>query len=813
MAEFDQATVDKMVADVAPEKRDAFLQDFKARGHTIKGAAPAAPANESLLKRAGDSALPTAGWMAGAAEGAEVGASLGPFGAGAGAAIGAGLGAGAGRFATEGFKALSGSGKTTGQMAGDAAKEGKSAAIGEAIMRPAAALGGAAWNKFIAMHPEAKVAADKAISTAKQFGFKLMPSQETQSYLAGLVESVLKKTSGGGAVLARYEQMQNAGFAAAKERITKDLGRETEMDFGGGLKDALSKSNDAITQKANDLLKKGQLSKEAYDKALTQHERRLAKVAADGFRDERGLAAAKVGGASTAEGRGLAVQLERAHQQALDHLGNDTRWAKALGSVPQELDKSTGENLMAASTRIAKRLEGAGIKNDIYAAAKRNLSSAEDEEVAGILKKAADSGLVDMPESAGPTTYTLRALQDKQSFYGALAENHRNPSTGAYDAYGAMFSDLRKAVQADMDAIFAQQGVPGHARESYQIAKAFSKEKMGLAELDVVRKLWKENPSGVLKDVVKAGDRKGTETLLQALGPGKAGLTQVRRHLFDEVFGAGGDAPIPSRDKMMAALSGYSENLKVLLTKEEREQWSQLAAKGDTPKFLQDQYDRRVKEILTANKNRALALRDPALKKLAQQEPHQLVQSVLQGDTGVVRAVKKYVTPGQFEKYQRYGMRDLLGDPDLPRRGAAYIKDKLADKPEFYKELLGEKNWAEMQKIGDAELLLPGFKDLRGSGASAAGARLGMAATFGVMGLILHPFGRRDVSTVAGLGLGLTIGPQALAELYLSDPGRKVVTTLLRLPESDPRSVYLVGRLAAAGYVQASQQLAEGNAR
>ncbi len=792
MPEIEQEKLDAMMAEVKPEKRDAFLQDFKSRGYTIKpvsteeGITPENPleTGANLVQLAG--AYIKSNGMQG--DKARLGAAPSDSVGGVRGAIGEGV-------------------QKVGEVAGDMIPKTPGQVGGMIAADTGVGLAAKGFNKFIAASPELRAATDAAVAKAKSAGFKLLPSQETQSYLAGLFENVMRKLPGGAAVFQRYEQMQNAGYVAAKNKIIEGLGKETEMEFGGSLKESLQRSNDVVTARADALLQKGLVSREAYDAALERHERRLAQTASDSLRGSRQEVAYKIGGFPTQEGRGLAVQVERAHQAALDNLQREVLWTKAMNGVPAEVNKSVAANLVKESASVAKDLKGAGIKDQAFNAAMSNLPETESKEVTELLQKARSSGLVgEAGAGEGPRTYTFNDLQRKQSLYGDLSSSQRNPD-GTYNAMGNMFRRLQKATQADMDAIFAHPGVPTAAKTNYQIAKAFSKEQMGLNDLKVIKGLWNENPSAILDSVVKAGDRRGTQTLIQALGSGEAGKTQLRRHVFDEIFGAG-DAALPSHDKVMARLSAYSDNLTALFSPAEQKQLYALGEKSQTPAFIQDQYDKRVKAILDSYKRRADMARDPILRSLAEKEPHQLMQSVLAGDTNVVRAIKKYVPAEQFTAYQRYGMRDLLADPVLPQRGMTAIKDELAKKPEFYKELLGEKNWAEMQRIGDAELLLPGYKDLKApSKMQAAGAQLGMAATFGVMGLILHPFGSRTAGAVAGVGLGLTIAPQMLSEMYLSDSGRRVITTLLRLPQIDPRTDFLLGKLMAAGYVTASNAM------
>lgn len=615
-----------------------------------------------------------------------------------------------------------------------------------------------------AVNRELAPVARRAIAAAAELNVPLTLAQIRNSKSWAMVEKMLGRIPGSADILASFHEKQSEALTKAKTDLLDKLG-PAPSDFSIGRK----------------------VAEQAGGKISSQESARSADYSA-----ERSKITSKLPAPELPEARGAAMIKAKEHREDVAKAVRSTLYSWAEDALP---DKKTA------------RLTDAPIRSELEAIAKtypdgspqrlfknkiNNIIGTEAADVAGNPLKQMDPKIVQMlkdkPEllSQAPPeiqaaiknqgSYSFKQLDNVVKRLGDAAEKERFPEgprgKGDYTTEGRQLLLLKKAASGIRDDFFASQG--GEAQQRHEIARAFHADFAETYRNKEIQSLYKEDPVKVFQGAVKSGRPETVQTLSKALGPN--GTTILKRQLFDDVFSA--DGAIPKQVDVLDRMNKYGPALRVLFTPAEQQQWRDFALAGEAPKFLQTEYERAVRSVLT-------------------HEPQEIPKYVLNGDVLTARAIKRYVSPEVFKEFGSKLAQKIMtpaGDAEFGNVGINARLGKYEDN--YLKTFFDDKTLRGMKNIGEASRLLPGYGDLGNRPTNGQDSAL----MYGMMGAIINP--KRALTSLPTL----IIASSGLAKMYTTEAGQRILTTLMRMPATDPRLPQVIGRLAEAGYLHTVHQ-------
>jgi hypothetical protein len=412
---------------------------------------------------------------------------------------------------------------------------------------------------------------------------------------------------------------------------------------------------------------------------------------------------------------------------------------------------------------------------------------------------------------------TIDDIQNEIKHLGDMIEDGRRPD-GTVGIDGKNLGTLKKSLQDTLDNHFSKENP--EAQKAYAVAKQFHAGFSEKFNNKTVAKLYGDDPATVFDQVVRNGTYRSTKTLARALGPD--GEKILKRQMLDELFGSGKE--IPTKGELIEKMDKMSSGIRALFSDEDKAWIKRMAEKGQTPPFVQGEYDRIARNMI---KN----------------SPEQISKNMLSGNADFVRAGKKYLPPEMVKVYARMEAEDLLSAANGKPSGVIDNINKRSN--EYLREYFPQSVIDGMKKIGQDEQLLARYNDLKtarvnayeksaqkqltvaeaasdakkklleaqaksvgvgGKIAPVGGpvidgqhvqtAQFGMGGLIGITGLYLHPMGLLNAKT----GATVLLAHPVIAHLYTSELGQKFLTTLLRMPETDPRLPNLLAEAAAYAY-------------
>lgn len=334
------------------------------------------------------------------------------------------------------------------------------------------------------------------------------------------------------------------------------------------------------------------------------------------------------------------------------------------------------------------------------------------------------------------------------------------------------FGLLKDGAKASRDSYV--ESVGGEFKQRNAIADAFHGQYKDAHRNDLIAKLWDKgnNSRLILEGVVKSGNEKDVMSLVRALGPN--GKEIVRRQVFDEIFSQS-KLP-PNTADLLERMNKYGPSMRALLTPSEQEAWKNFALAGKAPAFIETAYDRAMKQIIS-------------------NEPHKIPDMILSNDPLLARAAKKYLKPETWTQYGQLLGENILNlkDASTPEEGLSGIKknlDRYSD--EYLRLFYPQKTIDRMRQVGDASQLLYGYGDLALKPVTGHDG----AYMMGLTGMVINP-GR------AAKALGMIfLGSRVMSKMYTTEEGVKILTTLSRMAETDPRLPLLVKRMGTLGWIE-----------
>lgn len=479
------------------------------------------------------------------------------------------------------------------------------------------------------------------------------------------------------------------------------------------------------------------------------------------------------------ERRGAGILASAEAQKKAMKAEEDRLYSWYREALPNGVEaEMSANNLDAAAQSVMK--EG-GLRSDAYNRANEIRRSTPDakpdpalDNIREVIKKNPafkDKLPPDIQAKLEPAAQKTRTLQDVNNLISDLYDKGEMAKRRGDMNEARRFQTMRSAAKADREA-YLDMLPDGEAKRRLQIANAFHGNTQGIYDNDVIKDLWEKNPREVLDGVVRGGNEQATAALTRALG--KDGKDIVKRELFDTVFGDG--QVIPNKTDVMKRMSEYGASIRSLFTPAEQAQWRSFAAKGETPAFLQGEYERAVRGWL----KQGVA-------------PEKMADMVMSGDPLVAKAVKKYTSPEMWQKFSATLAEDLLTkgaivDESLGNASVKKNLDRYSD--EYLRHFFPQSTIDGMRRIGDASQLLPGFGDLA-----------------------MKPLSPQAVGHIRTNGMSLTLparalqffipGP-ALARMYMSAEGRQLMTTMMRIGENDSRIPKLLLRASEMGVLHTS---------
>lgn len=696
------------------------------------------------------------GETAGLIGGGMLGAPLGPAGAVAGAGLGYGAVKALGRF-LEGEKA------TIPQAALTSAKDvGTGAAMEMGGQIAGKTIGGLLERiskPAISTLPPGVIA--ERIAKAKELGLELSPAELTGSKGLALYESMLDKSPFSTGVINAWRELRQLKPLVAL--------REKFLSEGTGLQQT-------------EVL--GQQIKEQVNKFLGQY-KSLDEAQLNILRDN---VLKKMGSNDTYEAIGKSAQ------EAI------TARSKAVYEKAGELYTKVGESIPEGSVVNTSKMRDTALK--LLEEESKKPISLQNPQVRRVLedisgsKKALEGDIAAYPETM---QQQIRAQIDAEGIGGfdwktvQSIRSELNSRIATSDAAmkmaqpGAKFQSsteagvykqLRKALDKDITTFAEQTG--GDVKESFDLANAFYKEGKLVYNAPAIRRMLSSNPEKIVDMIFRPKGGSEVDLVIKAIG--KESFNKTLKPAFTKRLLDTGE--IFSPKSLQTNIKKYGDEiLAKVYSPEELKVIRDLSANG---------------QIQMESKLEGLSF----LRTIANQRPEIIVNSILgsyerfPGSTTILNnslVIRGIVDKSTFKSLQKE-MSDRLfrlnqiTDQVQPEKLAKTIQtyDKVLQK--FYSPEQVE--W--LKKVSDTGKVMASAERL----ASNPSGTAQNVVTWGTWGVIIKSLTSGQLGETVGGLFSAVIAPKQMANIYLSDAGRRYFTMGMRTPIGTKKGIEIATKLS-----------------
>jgi hypothetical protein len=703
----------------------------------------------------------------------------------AGAAVGAGLGyAGMNQVANVVEQAL-GYRKPT-SFVGEAIQSGKDILEG-ASMEAGGTIAGKAigaiskspvvqsWGKGGAQAQELK----RSVDAAKAIGFEMTPAEESGKKGAMLAEKALSYIPGSAG------KMQNTYYSQL-QKLT-DLRNQFIDQVNNGKGTPESVENVGLKIKA--VIEKLVGGKEALK---NQESRDLADSLLK-----------RIGSTDTYESLGMKTQDILNTRSAQAVAKKNALYAEIGESIP------TGNYETPALTKTAEQ-------------AKASMGTAlkPDSTLMGILKKVSgpevtpeglpaivnvqgvETKVTDLPpqmrqwlsqkETAG-TSAPIRDWNTLQQWRANLSDliknedlsiKNNNPAfKGQLSPEGRIYKQLKNALDKDLEGIAAKSGTD--ALDKLKTANAFYQDEYApIWKNKDIQRLAYSKPETVVDSVFRPGNVTGINTAKKALG--EQGFQPLKQKFMSKLIDEAGKSGEFSWDKLIKTAQNYgTETLHTVFTPQEWQTISTYAMKGlrqeampVADKFLLDVIKKSTPEqvvniIFTKNNARNIALAKSVLPKDVFDEAR------------AIWTANNLLKESSHGLYRPITSATQIAKMDTPTMKAIYSPEERQFVDRMFQVSKAAENVERLSgnPSGTAQAVITfqsGIMAINGLYHAAKGIATGDWAS-----------AAKGAATVGAI----TLAPNAMAKIYLSPVGRKLVLQGLKLPSGSPQAAALATKL------------------
>lgn len=698
------------------------------------------------------------GETAGVVGGGILGAPLGPVGAAAGAGLGYGGVKALQRF-LEGEKAtipqaaltsakdvVTGAGmEAGGQIAGKV--------IGGTLERISRPVSGSLPKEVIA----------ERIAKAKELGIELSPAEATGSKGLALYESMLDKSPFSTGIINEWRELKQLKPLVDLRNKMVDSGNTEQVEVvGQKIKEQVDKflgqyknmNEDQLNLLRTNILKK-MGSQDTYE-SLGMKTLELIKKRSKENYAAAGELYAKVGEQIP---EGTAIRLDNLKKAASDLLESEIKQPPSL----QE----------GQAIRVLKDLSG---RNDASAVSMDEYAGYGEDavrQIQEILSKEGEKGF------DWKTIQGIRSRLNTRIANTDAAMKTRQPDTKFQSTVeSGIYKQLRKALDEDIETFAKESG--GTIKESFDLANAFYKEGKQIYNAPAIRRMLSSNPERIVDMIFRPGG--GSEIDLVRNAIGKESFENILKPTFTKRILDTGDVFDP---KMMGArIKQYGdEMLAKVYNKDEIKALKELKDNG---------------KMIIDNK----LIGNPFLRTIASERPEIVIDSILGSYEKMpssgkilknVLLIRSSVDKPTFE-----GLQQTMSDRifKLNQLTGSVQPEKLSKTIQTYEKVLKvfytpeQVSW--LKQIAETGRLMSAAEK---SAANPSGTAQNVI-TWGTAGAILEPAIRGKIGgTLAGIGTGI-LAPKAMANIYLSDAGRRYFTMGLKTPIGTKAGVAIATKLA-----------------
>ncbi len=704
----------------------------------------------------------------------------------AGAVVGAGLGYAAGNQAANVAEQALGWRKTPplGQQAAEAGMDilqgSAMEAGGQAVAVPVAAMSKSfspiaeAWSKGGARAAEIRQEAN----AAKALGYEMTPAQESGSKGSMLVEKALSYIPGSAGIMQKkyYTQLQRLtdlrnqfidqvnngkGTPESVENVGLKIKAVIENMVGG--KEALK--NQQTRELADSLLKK-MGSTDTYESLGMKTQEILNQRSAQAVAKKNALYAEV--GTSIPPGSQETPALTKAAEQARQSMGKALKPDSTLRTI---LNKIAGE---APETPPIVNVQG--IETKVAELPPQMRTWLSQEEAA----------------SAGAPTRDWNTLQQWRTELSSLIKNedlaikNNNPAfKGQLSPEGRIYKQLRSALDQDLENIAAQSGTD--ALDKLKLANAFYKDEYApIWKNKDIQRLAYSKPETVVDTIFRPGNVTVINTAKKALGD--QGFQPLKQKFVSKLLDAAAKGGEFSWDKLVNEAQKYgTETLHTIFTPQEWQSLTTYISKGlrqeampVADRFLLDVVKKSTPEqvvniMFTKNNSRNIGLMKGILPKETFDEARAIWLS------------KNLLKESSHGLYQPITSATQISRMDAPTMRAMFNPEERQFIDRMFQVSKSAENVERLSgnPSGTAQAVITfeaGRMILSGLGGLTVGMATGDVAQAG-----------KAAATIAGI----TLAPQAMAKLYLSPVGRKLIVQGLKLPAGTPQTAALATKLMA----------------
>lgn len=378
--------------------------------------------------------------------------------------------------------------------------------------------------------------------------------------------------------------------------------------------------------------------------------------------------------------------------------------------------------------------------------------------------------------------YTFSEMQTLRSTLNGMIEQERMKVPGQMTPEGKIYSQLKRAVDADIDSF--SEGLPGDVKKKFEVATAFYRDhyKAVYANKTIasLAKVAKDDPENVYRLVVKPGDVNDIRRLKKVAGD--TGFAPVRRKFVEGLI-TGDDGAVLSGHDVTKNMAKYGlSTLKEVLTPEQLRQVVKYAETRELPKFIESEMERKLRGLVYQSKG-------------VYRAPEDVVARVVDGDVATLRAVKNIVGREGTKPYKRAIIENILGSAPEPLAlpGQAVTPTSLrigknlqAYDQNFLKEIFTKPELDDIERIDNIKALMESQQILNANRSGTSSSLLANVATGSAVTLAFF----NPVKTAA-----VVVTSDILSRLYTSEAGRKLL--IKGLDPKFAKNTEVAARLAA----------------
>lgn len=588
------------------------------------------------------------------------------------------------------------------------------------------------------------------LALAKEKGVKMSPADITQSRSVALGENVLSNAPLSAGIVQRFRLKQLQDLTKLRNDLITKKGSSEAIDHVG------QKVQGAVDR----FIREADLEKSAN---LNQIRDSLLK---------------KMGSNETYEQIGIKTQAALSAK------------SKEMFQKASELYANVGKNLPEGTQLQTPNLRLAA--SEILEAELRKPASMQSKEIVKVLRDLSgnlDDESMQLLQSLPPDVRNKALMQIKNGYDWQTIQAIRSglndgiaakdsalktqaPETKFMsDAVGGVYKRLKKALDTDITMFSEQTG--GEFKKSFDAATAAYKEgKQLFSKADMIR-LLKKNPERIVDVIIKPGNVSEINMVRGAIGAD--GFNAIKQKfvsgMLDDATASGTFSP----EKLKAIMDRYgSETLRTVFTPQELRLIGNMADDGlrlskapgthrfyiSLVKSLDKSPDKVVDLIIRPHNTKSIHMAKAALKDNWKDVEAKFIEKLVSVSKEVAGQSEEFISPAKFTtnvfKY---------GDDTL----------KAALSPESYKAVT---DLAKLAKYTQ------GAERLAGNPSGTAQNIIAWSQG----ALVLH---NPVIGTISA------ITPPALARLYLSEAGRRYLTTGIRTPAGTRQGTALATKILA----------------